>query len=553
MASDTRPVLAKRGRAASQSARLAASAIRRMQSWWRSSLRVRVLVSTLVLGTITVGLMGTLLYQQVARGLVEQAVERAETESARQVQQAQELFDATDRRDDFGLSASALETINQVGQVGEGGSRRALLVQSLDSERDTLISPISVGGLAVADAPLPLREALRESPGLQQIMVSEVPGLGPDSARTSVSVASRVQIPRAGPYDLILVYPMDREQDILDLVREWFVIGAVGLLVLVGLLAWLATRLVTGPVGQAASVSQDLARGQLDERMDVYGRDELARLAMSFNTMADSLQQQIVQLEQLSRLQQRFVSDVSHELRTPLTTIRMAGDMLHASREDFSAPVARSAELLAGELDRFEELLEDLLEISRYDSGVMVMEPHPVDLVALTSDVVGSVDALARREGSHIRVQSGPQLTVSMDPRRVTRILRNLLMNAIEHGEGGPIDVLFASDDEAVAVCVRDYGVGLSQEQAARVFERFWRADSARVRTTGGTGLGLAIAREDARLHGGHLEASGEPGEGACFRLTLPRRQDQPLPSTPVHPLQWEHVPSARTGQEVNQ
>lgn len=506
-----------------------------------------------MLGTITVGVLGTLLYQQVANGLVEQAVERAEADSAQQVQQAQELFDATDRRDDFGLSASALDTINQVVQGGEGESRRALLVQSLDSERDTLISPISVGGLAVADVPTPLREALRDAPGLQQIIVSAVPGLGPDSTRTSVSVASRVQIPRAGPYDLVLVYPMDREQEILDLIREWFVIGAIGLLVSVGALAWLATRLLTGPVGQAASVSQDLARGQLDERMDVHGRDELARLAMSFNTMADSLQQQIEQLEQLSLVQQRFVSDVSHELRTPLTTIRMAGDMLHASREDFSAPVARSAELLSGELDRFEALLEDLLEISRYDSGEMVMEPHQVDLVALTWEVVDSVEALARREGSQIRVQSCPRLMVSLDPRRVTRILRNLLMNAVEHGEGGPVDVLFASDEQAAAVCVRDYGVGLSAEHVERVFERFWRADAARARTTGGTGLGLAIAREDARLHGGYLEAAGEPGAGACFRLTLPRHQDQPLPSTPVHPLLWEHVPSARTAQEVNQ
>lgn len=523
----------------------------RSLSWWRSSLRVRVLVSTLVLGAIAVGLLGTLLYQRVAIGLVDQAIERAELDAAQQVQQVQELFDATDRRDDFGLSASALETINQIAQGGEG--RRALLVQSLDSDRDTLIAPVTVGGLAVGDVPVQLREALRMTPGLQQVMVSEVPGMEPEAARTSVIVVSRVQIPRAGPYDLVMVYPMDREQAILDLIREWFVIGGVGLLASVGALAWLATRLVTGPVGQAASASQDLARGHLDERMDVHGRDELARLATSFNTMADSLQQQIEQLEQLSLVQQRFVSDVSHELRTPLTTIRMAGDMLHASREDFSAPVARSAELLSGELDRFEDLLEDLLEISRYDSGATVMEPQPVDLVALTQDVISSVAGLAQREGSEIRVEAVDRLVLPMDPRRVSRVLRNLLMNAVEHGEGRPIDVLFAQNDEAAAVCVRDYGVGMSPEHVERVFERFWRADAARARTTGGTGLGLAIAREDARLHGGHLEAVGRPGEGACFRLTLPRFHDQPLPSTPVHPLSWDGVPSAMAGEEVQQ
>ncbi len=469
-------------------------------------------------------LLGSLLYQRIAVGLVEQAVARAEADSAQQVQRAQELFDATDRRDDFGLSAAAVDTINQIAPGGQGDARRALLVQSLDSDRDTLIAPVTFGGLDVADVPDSLREAVQQTPQTQQILVTEIPALSPEVEPTAVSVVSRVQIPRAGPYDLILIYPMDRERSILDLIREWFFIGALGSMILVGLLAWLATRLVTGPVGQAAAVSQDLAHGQLDERMEVSGTDELAQLATSFNTMADSLQRQIQQLEHLSVIQQRFVSDVSHELRTPLTTIRMAGEVLHASRDDFSAPVSRSAELLHGELDRFEDLLEDLLEISRYDSGTMVLEPQPVDLVALTREVVESVSFLASREGSEMRVSTLPPQMVGMDPRRITRVLRNLLMNAVEHGEGQPIEVTFQQDQHCMAVSVRDHGIGLSDDQVVHVFERFWRADTARTRTTGGTGLGLSIAREDARLHGGRLDAAGRLGQGACFRLTLPRQ-----------------------------
>ncbi|MGB7424445.1 MAG: MtrAB system histidine kinase MtrB, partial [Ornithinimicrobium sp.] len=402
-----------------------------------------------------------------------------------------------------------------------------------------LISPVTFGGLTVSDVPADLREALQVTPGLQQVVVTTVPGAQENTEATAVSVASRVQIPRAGPYDLVLIYPLDREQEILDLIREWFLIGGIGLALLVSGLAWLAARLVTGPVGQAAAVSQDLARGDLDERMDVNGTDELARLATSFNTMADSLQHQIQQLEQLSLVQQRFVSDVSHELRTPLTTIRMAGEVLHASREDFSAPVSRSAELLYSELDRFEDLLTELLEISRYDSGTMVMEAQPSDLIGVSHAVVQSVRPFADREGSPIRVMSSPPVVVEMDSRRVSRILRNLLMNAVEHGEAKPIDVAFHHDDTVVAVSVRDYGIGLEADQAERVFERFWRADAARTRTTGGTGLGLAIAREDAHLHGGRLEAAGRPGEGACFRLILPREAGAPLP------LRDEaHVPS---------
>lgn len=504
-------------------ARVFAFTRRHLVRWWRSSLRVRVTVATLISGTILAGILGTILYRQIAEGLVAQAVARAQTDAAQQVQQAQELLDATDRRDDFGLSQAAGDTMNQVISGGNGDDRRAVLVQSLDSDRDGLISPVAVGGLGISDVPPQLREALQQTPELQQVVVTSVPFVASGQQEVAVSVASRVQIPRAGPYDLVLVYPMSREREILDLVREWFLIGGLGLTLVIGSLAWTAARLVTGPVGQAATVSQGLAQGQLDERMDVNGTDELARLASSFNTMADSLQSQIQQLEQLSLVQQRFVSDVSHELRTPLTTIRMAGEVLHASRDDFVTPVARSAELLYSELDRFEELLEDLLEISRYDSGAMVMEAQPVDVVALTHQVVASVEPLAAREGSTVTVHGSPVIIAEMDSRRVTRVLRNLLMNAVEHGQSAPIEVGFDHNDEVVAVWVRDHGIGLAPGQSEHVFERFWRADAARTRTTGGTGLGLAIAREDARLHGGRLEAAGAVGQGACFRLTLPR------------------------------
>lgn len=504
-------------------ARVTVFSRRHLARWWRSSLRVRVTVATLIVGTILAGALGTLLYQQIAEGLVAQAVARAQTDAARQVQQAQELLDATDRRDDFGLSQAVGDTMNQVISGGNGDNRRAVLVQSLDSDRDTLVSPVTVGDMGITDVPPLLREALQQTPGLQQVVVTSTPLMDPDQPEVAVAVASRVQIPRAGPYDLVLIYPMNREQEILDLVREWFFIGGLGLMLVIGGLAWMAARLVTAPVGQAATVSQGLARGQLNERMDVSGTDELARLATSFNTMADSLQSQIQQLEQLSLVQQRFVSDVSHELRTPLTTIRMAGEVLHASRDDFDRPAARSAELLYSELDRFEELLEDLLEISRYDSGAMEMEAQPVDLVALTQHVVASVEPLAAREGSTVQVSDSPPVIAEMDPRRITRVLRNLLMNAVEHGESAPIEVGFDHNDYVVAVWVRDHGIGLRPGQSEQVFERFWRADAARTRTTGGTGLGLAIAREDARLHGGRLEAAGAPGQGACFRLTLPR------------------------------
>nr|WP_143554146.1 MtrAB system histidine kinase MtrB [Serinicoccus sp. CUA-874] len=294
----------------------------------------------------------------------------------------------------------------------------------------------------------------------------------------------------------------------------------------------------TGGGGRQAS--QEVALGHLDERLPVVGNDEIAQLATSFNTMADSIQHQIRELRSLSQLQQRFVSDVSHELRTPLTTMRMAGDVLHASREDFTAPVARSAELLDQEMDRFEDLLAELLEISRFDSGAVTVERHEEDIVPTVRAAVDGVRTLADNLGTSLRLHLPQErVEVCMDGRRVSRVLRNLLTNAVEHGEGRPVDVTVAVTPQVASISVRDHGIGMDEEQRRQVFDRFWRADPARTRTTGGTGLGLAIALEDARVHGGWLQVGSEPGQGACFRLLLPRththviaEEPSPVPST---------------------
>ena len=223
-------------------------------------------------------------------------------------------------------------------------------------------------------------------------------------------------------------------------------------------------------------------------------------------------------------MQRRFVSDVSHELRTPLTTVRMAADLLYESREDFDDPAAaRSAELLQNQLDRFESLLADLLEISRFDAGAAILDAEPADLRDVVARVIEGAEPLAD-QGQRGHVVGGDEPVVAeVDPRRIERILRNLVVNALEHGEGRDIDVRLAAGDGAVAVAVRDQGIGLKPGEASRVFNRFWRADPARARTTGGTGLGLSIALEDAALHGGWLHAWGEPGGGSQFRLTMPR------------------------------
>jgi two-component system sensor histidine kinase MtrB len=220
----------------------------------------------------------------------------------------------------------------------------------------------------------------------------------------------------------------------------------------------------------------------------------------------------------------------------------MAADVVYDDRNVLDTPTARAVELLQNQLDRFEALLVDLLEISRFDAGAAVLDAERVDLTTLIERAMDAAAPLAERNGMQIRLGGQTSVCqVECDPRRVHRIVRNIIENAIEHGDDRGVDVTVGQSDDAIAVVVRDYGVGLRPGESALVFNRFWRADPARARTTGGTGLGLSISLEDARLHGGWLEAWGEPGRGACFRLTLPRDRrvgfdESPLPLEPVDP-----------------
>jgi two-component system sensor histidine kinase MtrB len=336
-------------------------------------------------------------------------------------------------------------------------------------------------------------------------------------------------------YQLYYFFPLTQVQQTLTLIQRTLFVTGLALVFLFAAIAALVTRWVVAPVRQAAGSAQRLSTGNLGERMPVRGADELAALATSFNEMAASLQDKMNALEDLSQVQRLFVSDVSHELRTPLTTIRFAADVLFAGREEFDAPVARSAELLQSQLERFEALLTDLLEISRYDANVAVLDPEAVDICDLARHAADEAQQLAERRGAKIEFRL-PALpcVADVDRCRVERILRNLLVNAVEHGEGKDAVVTVAGDSAAVAVAVRDYGVGLAAGEERLVFERFWRADPARARTTGGSGLGLAIALEDARIHGGWLEAWGEPGRGSVFRLTLPRTVGAALAGSPL-------------------
>jgi two-component system, OmpR family, sensor histidine kinase MtrB len=506
------------------------SLARHLQSRWRSSLQLRVVSTTLVVSVVVVSLLGFFLMQQIASNLLH----NAEVSASTQASDGRVLAEFTP-----GLSPPGPDSVNvaynlvnglkssQQNPVGDYGVAITVrqnmnppaLWKAVSRDLDTGSLPASV---------------VQSAQGRTRAVMSFASMPYPDSNSPRKSGLLYVA-PFSGIYKLYYFFPLTQLQNELVLIERTLALVGLALVFLLAGIAWLVTRWVVKPVTRAVHGAQLLSTGRLDERLEVRGEDEVAALATSFNEMAASLQQKMRELQDLSQVQRQFVSDVSHELRTPLTTVRMAADLLYEARDQFESSASRSAELLQSQLGRFESLLSDLLEISRYDANAATLEADLVDVCDVARESADVAQQLAERRGSRIVFRlPGEPCMAEMDRRRVERILRNLLCNAVEHGESRDVIVTAAGDRDAIAVAVRDFGVGLAPGEEHLVFDRFWRADPARARNTGGTGLGLAIALEDARLHGGWLEAWGAPGRGSVFRLTLPRHAGAELLGSPL-------------------
>ncbi len=510
--------------------------MREVPGHWRRSLQFRTVVATMLLTSVSFVAVGGVLSNQIASALYEERFDQFSAEAGRALTSTKAVFRDSSATDRNTTNRLVLDSVNALVGNETEAPRQAILMSISGGEG--LIIPTTVSQKGVTEGMLPddLQAAVAAGQDIYWAPITiPVTQTGEQDA-PGIAFGTQVTLPpERSPYALYVYYDLSSMQSTLDSIHGVLWLVGLVLLLVIGAITWYVTRSVVRPVSYAASVSEKLASGQLQERMEVTGEDEVARLGASFNHMAGSLQDQITQLAQLSQMQQRFVSDVSHELRTPLTTVRMAAEVLHDAREEFNPVNKRSAEILFDQVERFQALLADLLEISRFDAGAAVLEAESVDLVQLVKHAIDGARPLAERLGSDLRVVSGEtSCIVDADARRIDRILRNLIVNALEHGEGRPVDIHIACSPEAAAVAVCDQGIGMTPEEASRVFDRFWRADPARARTTGGSGLGLSIATEDARLHGAWLEAWGMPGEGACFRLTLPRHQGADLTSSPL-------------------
>ncbi len=496
--------------------------------WWWRSLPLRVIASVFGASVVVLVLAGFLLMQQATNGVMNAKEASVASESRRALNDAQQQLNSADLTGDANPD-------KKLAELALGFANRTGGPEQFDVVIISGGQTITAGQVTAESIPPALQDQVRISDDLlltpTRVVFGDqrepVPGL---------AVGSTLTLPGSGRYQIYFIFPLTQQVNTLTVLRNAVITTGAILVVLLTFIAAMVARQVVTPVRAARRAAESIASGNLADRMKVRGRDDIARMATSMNTMAAELQKQITQLEDLSRVQQRFVSDVSHELRTPLTTVRMAAEVLYEAREEFGDPIAaRSAELLQNELDRFEALLTDLLEISRFDAGAAQLSLSEVDLRDVVQRVVDAHEPLARSTGSPVTVHAPAEAcTAEMDARRIERVLRNLLVNALEHGEGRPVDIWLAADPDAVAVAVRDHGVGFEAAQAKQVFIRFWRADPARARTLGGTGLGLAISMEDANLHRGWLTAWGRPGMGAQFRLTLPRRAGGILESSPL-------------------
>lgn len=502
---------------------------------FRNSLAFKVIFSTVLLCLGVVWLTGSALYAQLSEGIRKVKVESSVAETRSAIFNAQyRIILASDSE------AKAIKQIvddiivNSPSVIGTAiNGREVALLRTKPTIKGVIDYQRTSNQMMVSSIPKELR--LRVQKDISTQWSETVIHYSDGTQVPALAVGEKITIPKAGAYEMYLLFSLASQNATLDLLSRSLLFTGLALLLLITLITSLVVRQIVRPVREAARIAEGFTAGDLSQRMQIKGKDEIARLGNAFNEMALSLQNQITRLENLSRVQQRFVSDVSHELRTPLTTLRMASEVIHSSRDQFDPNIARSAELLVAQIDRFERLLEDLLEVSRFDAEVAILESVEFDVVALATRCISDLSLLARERATSIDLSHPLEpVLIHADIRRVERILRNLLTNAIEYSDSKPIKMEIAATDDEVAVGVRDYGVGLEESSAYRVFDRFWRADPSRARVRGGTGLGLSIALEDARLHNGELEAWGRPSQGAHFVLTLPRRAGGEVLSRPI-------------------
>ena len=507
---------------------------------WRRSILLRTTTIVVLLSTIVITFAGALLFRQISSGIYRDKLNGSTAQAQSLIDYDQSQLDATRYRTDIKLTKVMRDilTISDVARTPD--SKDVALIATAGVPEFVRIYEATSSNMLPSSIPAKFRVRVRHSNSVESLRLNVFYKDG--SSKDSFVVGKTIVIPTDHLYEIYYIFPLAEQNKLIGLIQNLMLSTAAMLILLIGFITAFVIRRIALPVRQAAEIAEQLAAGELDRRLAITSEDEMGRLAIAFNEMALAMQQQISRLENLSRLQQRFVSDVSHELKTPLTTMKMASRVIYDSRDKLDSGAARSAELLISQIERFETLLRDLLEVSRFDARAAILETKELDLKAL---VIRAIDEI--KGGGDVQVTLsapvGPVLAI-VDDRRIERIVRNLLTNAADHCDHRGIAITIAQSDHEVAIGVRDHGNGFSEREAERLFDRFWRADPSRARVRGGTGLGLSIALEDATLHQGTLKAWGAPKHGAHFVLTLPKSPGIPIQEELIAVLPTDEIPT---------
>ncbi|MCX5072599.1 ATP-binding protein [Streptomyces sp. NPDC060334] len=316
------------------------------------------------------------------------------------------------------------------------------------------------------------------------------------------------------------VMPLNTEEQTVSAMVDAAQQGAVPGLAIAVVPALLAARSVLRPVRRLRTAAQQMGRGQLDTRIEVRGADELAGLARTFNETAGALERSVEELRQAEVRARRFASDVSHELRTPLAGMLAVTEVLDEDAESLDPDTAKALRLISAETGKLAVLVEDLMEISRFDARAAELNLDDVDV----AEAVGKTLERRHWDDDRVSAELPPRVRARLDPRRFDVILANLVGNALRHG-GAPVRITVTApprpDGDRLVIEVADSGPGIAPEVLPHIFDRFFKADAARTRSAG-SGLGLAITLENVRLHGGTLHAANGADGGAVFTLDMP-------------------------------
>ncbi|GIF64337.1 two-component sensor histidine kinase [Asanoa ishikariensis] len=462
---------------------------------WGLGLRGRLLLAFAMLGLTTTALVAGVSYGQ-ARTVVLQKAQDAAVLS---------LVDEVTRLDPVRELPPSPEQLNAiVAALAEGPDAAAVLY------RDGYAS----SGLHPSEIPQPLRAEVRDGRVVWQRFSRD------GTPTLAIGTQLRTKRPDGSTeptgIEVYRLHPLADEQHSIDQLAALAWSTGAASLVLAVLLALLAARGVLRPVSELGRAARRLGEGDLKTRATVHGSDELAGVALIFNQTAERLERQVGELRRMEADARRFVADVSHELRTPLAAMTAVTDVLDEEAERLPGDAGKAARLVSQETQNLAQLVEDLIEISRFDAGTAALACDDIDVGA-------AIRATLRSRGwtDQVTIALPDRVLAWLDPRRLDVIVANLVGNALRHG-AAPVTVDLRAVDGWVEVTVSDYGPGLTPEVRDHVFDRFYKADSARSRSEG-AGLGLAIALENARLHGGTLVAGNRSPHGAVFSLRVPR------------------------------